>query len=472
MAESWLQSIGRALRSPAFKLVLIGILVLLLGIPLALVWTLVAEREGRSFEVRNEVARTWGAQQSLGGPFLIVPYVARVTSLVGDKQTDHNEDRLAVFLPERLDVQTRTTSQVLHRSIYEVPVYSSEMTVSGHFGAPDMSKVASDAVAVRWGETILALGITDVSGLKQASVVKLGATDELAFEPSIGIAASSMSGIHARLSDAKHAGAGAVAASGSGAATSSAPAPFDFSFSLALSGSSSVSFTPVARETEVSVASDWPSPSFNGAFLPVERKIDAHGFTASWHVPHLARSVPQEWSMTAPELSLGRLDSYQFGANLYVPVDFYDLVSRAIKYGLLFPAVSFMAVLIMEVLTRRRLHPVQYAFAGVALVLFFVLLLSFSEHIGFAPAYLLSALATSGMLAAYVWRAMESVAKGLVMLAVLLILYGLLYLILRLEDYALLAGSVAGFALLTAAMFLTLGVDWSDSGRLAEQDSK
>jgi len=175
----------------------------------------------------------------------------------------------------------------------------------------------------------------------------------------------------------------------------------------------------------------------------------------------LARSVPQAWSSKEADFNLGQLSGYSFGADLFVPVDFYDLVSRALKYGLMFPAATFMAVFIMEMLAARRFHPVQYVFTGAALVLFFVLLLSLAEHLGFVTAYILAALATGLLVAGYIWRAMHSAAKGGIALAVLLILYGLLYFILRLEDYALLAGALAGFAMLAAAMFLTLGVDWS-----------
>ena len=456
MLEGPMQSIGRFFGSPAFKLALIAVLVLMLAIPLFSVWALVAERENRSHEVGNEVARSWGGPQAVVGPFLIVPYTTTVRVEAGGKQVEQTQDRVAVFMPDTLDIKAKTASQLLHRSIYQVPVYSGELALAGRFEAPDMGKVTADAIVVHWSEVTLALGLTDVSGLKQASALKIDGRGDLGFEPSVGVAASSMNGIHARIADAKAA---------------SAPTPaLDFAFTLAFSGSYSLTFAPVARETAVSLASDWSSPSFSGAFLPVERKIGKDGFTAAWKVPHLARSVPQAWSMAEQDFSLARLDGYVFGADLYVPVDFYDLVSRALKYGLMFPAVSFMAVFILELLTRQRLHPVQYVFTGAALVLFFVLLLSLAEHTGFAAAYVLAALATSLLVAAYVARAMASATKGGIMLGLLLLLYVLVYLILRLEDYALLAGALAGFVLLAAAMFLTLGVDWSGTGKPATGD--
>ena len=225
----------------------------------------------------------------------------------------------------------------------------------------------------------------------------------------------------------------------------------------------SLEVAPVARETRMSMTSDWPHPSFSGAFLPTERSISKGGFTASWRVPHLARSVPQAWSLASA--GIDRFRPYQFGVQLYKPVDFYDLVARAAKYAVLFLALAFMAVFVIELVSGRRVHPVQYLFVGLAMIFFYVLLLSLAEQLGFALAYLLASAASGGMLSVYVGRVLESRRHGIVMLAAFGLLYGLLYLILRLEDYALLAGAILGFAALTAVMFATLRVDWS--GRTA-----
>jgi inner membrane protein len=213
------------------------------------------------------------------------------------------------------------------------------------------------------------------------------------------------------------------------------------------------------------MTSDWPHPSFSGAFLPVDRSVRVDGFAASWRVPHLARSVPQAWSLATANLD--RLRPYQFGVQLIQPVDFYGLVTRAAKYGVLFLSLAFMAVFVLELLSGRRVHAVQYLFAGLAMVFFYVLLLSFAEQIGFAPAYAVAAAASGGMLSLYFGKILASRSRGAIMFAVLLTLYGLLYLILNLEDYALLAGAILGFVALTTIMFATLRVDWS-GGRSAQ----
>jgi inner membrane protein len=233
---------------------------------------------------------------------------------------------------------------------------------------------------------------------------------------------------------------------------------FDFPTDLVFIGSGDLSFAPVARDTRVAMASDWPSPSFSGAFLPAERSVTNAGFTASWRVPHLARSVPQAWTIN--DQGIERLQPFLFGVSYYQPVDFYDLVNRSVKYGVLFLAAAFMAVFLLEVLSAQRVHWVQYLFTGLALTFFYVLLLSLAEHIGFGWSYLMASAATGGMLAAYVARALGTTRAGTVIAGVFALLYGLLYLILQLEDYALLAGALLGFAGLTVIMFATLRVDW------------
>lgn len=447
----------RLLRSPAFKFTLICFLILMLLIPMLLVSELVHEREGRSRGVRAEIARIWGRPQQISGPFLIVPYAVRGWVMEKDKRVETTFERRAVFLPEALGVKGTTKSKVLHRGIYEANVYEAALAVSGRFTSPDMNEMGPDVVSVRWRDAVISFMVADVSGLKQAAVVRFEGGEQVALAPSIGVPTLNQSGIHARLS-----GAGAAVLP----APDKVPNAFSFSVDLTFSGSTTLEFAPAARETVVSLESDWAHPSFWGTFLPVERKITDTGFTATWRVPHLARSVPQSWSLS--DHGLERFNQSMFGVNYYLPVDFYAVVSRATKYGVLFLGLAFMAVFVLELLSRRSVHPVQYLFTGIALTFFYVLLLSLSEHIGFGWAYLAASLATGTMLSAYVATSLESWRLGGIMGCVFALLYGLLYLILRLEDYALLAGALMGFAMLTATMFATLRVDWSGSAPKAE----
>jgi inner membrane protein len=270
------------------------------------------------------------------------------------------------------------------------------------------------------------------------------------FEPSSGLANNSASGLNVRLFPVD-------------TATDQPPAAFTFESDLIFNGSSSLTFAPIGRETRIALTADWPHPSFTGAFLPETRDIRSDGFAASWRIPHLARNVPQAWRVGPTETANVhmRLWPSLSGVNYYVPIDYYDLVNRAAKYGLMFLAVAFFGVFVLELTSGKRVHAVQYVFVGMGMILFYVLLLSFAEHIGFASAYLAASIATGGMLSLYVGMALRSAARGFIMLSVFLILFGLLYLILRLEDYALLAGAVAGFVMLTITMFATLRVNWS-----------
>lgn len=450
------EALARALKSPAFKFALVAFLILLLLIPLFIVRELISEREQRARSVRYEVGRIWGPDQSIVGPVLIVPYTIRYETVQGEKRVEQIQERRAIFTPDTLDVNGRTETKTLQRSIFEVPVYNAKLKLNGRFGTPNIADVAANVVEVRWRDAVFALALSGVAGLKEAAVLKIDGAGAIPFAPSLGMPMGSMTGIHAKLTE----GASSVITD-----TGQPPRAFTFSVDLAFNGSVSMQFAPVARETSIRLASDWPHPSFEGAFLPDERTIDDKGFRASWKIPHLARSVPEAWS--SQEAGIERLSPYTFGVQMIAPVDFYSLVDRASKYGILFLTLAFMAVFTMELTSGRRVHAVQYLFTGIALVFFYVLLLSLAEHIGFALAYTLASAATGIMLATYIGAALASLRKGLVMLAIFVATYALLYFILQLEDYALLAGALLGFVALTLVMFTTLKVDWSGDGARA-----
>jgi inner membrane protein len=455
MASSLTDAISRFTRSPGFKFFLVALLILLLTIPLALVWFVVSEREGRSHAVKQELAQLFGGEQRIIGPLLIVPYSVRLARLQNDKTIEETEERYAIFLPDSFNAEGDARSEKRRRSIYDFTLYTARLKLSGRFPAPDIRLVDPDAANIRWRDAFLSLALGDVTGLKQATPVRLDGGRTIAFEPSVGLPNNTMPGLNARLYPAD-------------SAIDQPPAAFDFETELTFNGSSALTIAPLGRETAIKLTSDWPHPSFTGAFLPDEREINAEGFTASWRIPHLARSVPQSWRIAAglaPSVH-NTLWATLSGVNFYIPIDYYDLVNRAAKYGLMFLAVAFFGVLVLELTSRRRVHAVQYVFVGLAMILFYILLLSLSEHIGFTLAYLAASAATGGMLSLYVGKSLQSAAKGGIMLTIFLILYGLLYLILRLEDYALLAGAIAGFVMLTVTMFATLRVNWS--GETAE----
>ncbi len=463
---------SRLLRAPGFRLIVIGVLVLLLMIPLFMVWALVAERESRARDVQAEIAQGWGGPQNFSGPYLVVPFRQRVESVRDGRRETRLVDRFAVFLPKTLTIDGEIHSKELRRSIYRTTVYEAQLAVSGRFAPPDVLALVPDVAEVRWEGAVLVLLLSNVSGLKEGVTLRLGDGAAIAFAPSPGLPGRPGSGIHARIGERARNG-------------------FPYAFDLRFTGSASLEMAPAGRQTEAALRGDWPHPGFYGAFLPEVRKVGPKGFSARWRVPHLARSVPQAWVMHAgpppamaempvaslsPEArmklaaamaqaatnidDLARFGNSLFGVRLHVPVDHYRLVERALKYGLMFLATVFGAVFIMELKAGARVHAVQYLLVGLMLVLFYVLLLSLAEHVGFLPAYVIAAAATGGVLSLYLARALDSRRMGLAALLLFAALFALLYMILRMEDHALLAGAVVAFLGLTAAMFLTLKVNW------------
>jgi len=437
------------LRSPSLKLFLIAFLIVLLMVPLFLAGALIDERSNRAQEVRSEIGHQWGPKQTLIGPFVAVPYVVQVVGWDNGKRVEQQRERFAIFTPEVLDVSGQADTKILHRSIYDVPVYAARLKLSGRFGAAHIAEVDSETVqSVRWNDAKFVLSLSEVAGLKSVAKLRIDDKTDIAFAPSTGLAGRSAlnTGIHARLGEAP-------------AIQYGPDKEFGFEVNLDFNGSVALNVAPVAKETRVSLKSNWRSPSFQGAFLPSEREIGPDGFDASWKVPQLARNVPDSWSLS--EAGLDRLEPYVFGVGFLDPVDFYTLVNRAIKYGLMFLATAFMAVFCLEVISGRRVHAVQYLFTGLGLIFFYVLLLSLAEHIGFDTAYLLASSAMALMVATYVGAVLQSLRRGIVMVVILGLLFALLYFILRLEDYALLVGALLGFVALAITMFTTLRVDWS-----------
>lgn len=467
--KSLIDAIYWLTRTPTFKFFLIGFLILLLLIPLFIAQGLVDERQNRSRQVQNEIGQLWGKPQRITGPFLVIPFSATKKVKRNGKTVEETYQDHAIFLPEVLNIDGNATTEKRQRSIFEVTVYSGKLALKGRFASPSFANLSVQPKQIHWRKAILTLAISDVSGLKRTVDAKIGAAN-YEFRPSIGLPRDQMHGIHVPLNK--------VAELFSTGAPNQTPGvdinptqlnAFEFAFALDLAGSRSISFAPVARTTSVKFSSPWPHPSFDGGFLPETRNISDTGFDATWNIPDLARSVPNAWVLS--QAHLNRFSPYDFGVKFYIPLDFYDLIERATKYGLLFLAIAFAGVFVMELVGGTRVHAVQYLFVGLAMTFFYVLLLSFAEHIGFAKAYALAAFATGGMLALYVGMAVGSFLKGAAMLVLFTVLYGLLYLILQLEDYALLAGAIFGFVMLTAVMFLTLRVDWSGAENTSpEQD--
>lgn len=446
---SFTNTISRLLNSPAFKFVLVIILILALTIPLLFAYLLVAERQSYARQARAEVGQMWGREQTIRGPYIVVPLTYEKEFRNRDVVERRKIREFAVFLPEELNIRSDVEGEVRRRGIFNVPVYRSVTRFAGRFEKPVLRSFQQPDLTLEWAEAALVVTLNDVRGIKKTAELILdnGAGREK-FRAGVGVASNGrVPGIHVPLT-------GEQAQSG-----------FAFAFDLSLNGSSHIRYIPGGGETSVAIKSDWPHPSFAGAYLPENRKISDAGFAADWKVPRLARGIGQSIRL---KQFRHLMTSKSFGVDFYQPVRFYSLAERALKYAMGFIGIIFLAVFIMEIQSRKRVHWIQYLFVGLALVIFYLVLIGTAEHIGFDLGYLFAALATSILVGTYFAAVVRSHRRRLYLGSVIAVIYGLLYLLLRVEDYAMLIGSISAFALLAVVMFATRDVDWS-RGSISEQ---
>jgi inner membrane protein len=431
---------GRLQSSQFLRVLLLGFLVLLLLIPKAKISDVIDERASRRDEAVGEVTSKWGGEQKLTGPILVVPYTHRwsETSPKG-VVIPHEEQRRAYFLPERLDVKGRVEGEERARGIFSVPVYALELEVAGSFARPDFAALGVHDEDADWSHASLSVGISDVRAIQATPSLRwLG--EERAFLPGAEAEPLANHGIHVAVPVAPR------------------DESLDFSFPLRLHGSDGIWFSPFARETQVAIASKWPSPSFQGAWLPTKREVTDSGFSASWSIPYLGRNYAQAWREDATPTAA--IEASRFGVRLVSPVDAQRMAQRSVKYAGLFLLLTFSAIWIVEVLAGLRVHPIQYLLIGGALVLFFLLELSLAEHLPFAVAYALASLSVLGAVGGYALAVLGSRRRALSIAGVVGALYGYLYTLLMAEDDALLVGSLGLFATLVAFMWLTRKIDW------------
>jgi inner membrane protein len=354
-------------------------------------------------------------------------------------------------LPEALRVDGTVDPETRRRGIFEVVLYRVTLHVSGRLAMPDFSEWRVPAEDVLWDDAALSLGIPDLRGVEKEPALRWD-REQLMFQPGVGEVDLYASGMHAAIRNLRDAALGT----------------HEFAFDLALAGSEELSFVPSGKETEVKLSSSWPDPSFSGAFLPTERAVDARGVRAVWKVSYFGRPYPQRWRRgdTVASSLAQQTTASAFGLRLLDPVDFYRMSDRAVKYATLFVVLTFLGFGLFEILDRRRIHPVPYLLVGLALCLFYLILLSVSEELGFGAAYAIGTLATLVVIAGYATKVLGGKRRGAAMAGLLAGLYGYLYVLLQLQDYALLLGTVGLFGILASVMYLTRNLDWyaSDLG--------
>ncbi|KVR69616.1 hypothetical protein WM06_19535 [Burkholderia cepacia] len=439
-----------------FKFVITALLALLILIPLQMVQSIVHERSAYRMDALQSIWSSYAGPQTVSGPVLVVPYteVTRVrdeTAAGGATKTSLRSEtkRLLVF-PKTLNVDGTLTTSVRYRGIHKALVYELTSRLTGTLALPDLKKLpqADGHVSFKVDSAYVAIGIGDIRGLTAQPDVRIGGAR---FDVEQGTRLDSLrQGVHANVDLAALAEAGAGAGAG---------AVVPFSIDLPLRGAESVAFAPVGDQNDFSLKSTWPHPSFDGAFLPNNRTVDARGFTGNWRVTSFNTKAREQIATGNGE---GAIETAS--VSMIEPVNVYLQAERATKYGALFVMLTFASFFMYELVKRLRIHPIQYALVGLSLALFFLLLLSLSEHIAFAYAYLAASGACIGLLGFYLSFVLHSVKRGAVFSALLAVLYAALYGLLLSEDNALMLGSLLLFAILAGIMTLTRRVDWYSLG--------
>lgn len=445
------------------KAVFIGIIILLLQIPSYYVQNLVQEREQRQHTAIDEVSSKWAGQQMLSGPVLVLPY----WKMEGDSAKRVRSKHFAYFLPEILNIDAALKHQVRHRGIFKVILYTGNVQLNGSFSKPNLQKLNVSPADVLWNEASIKLPVTDNKGLNDEIVLSVANTPvalapQTSPDPAMQNALQTDDDIRVTPESQS----------------------FSFEVSFRINGSQQMMFQPLGKATTVTMKSDWKHPSFVGDALPQSSSVSDSGFTAMWKSASHNRNFPQQWvdgayrigeptdmrhtpdyvvpmTTAVGDPSMGtNISSNAFGARLFVPINNYQQTSRSIKYATLIILLTFAAFFLMENRNGSSIHPIHYGLVGVALLVFYTLLLSISEYISFNLSYLIASVCTIGLIGWFVKGLMQSKASSILITLILVVLYTYIFTLLQLQDYALLLGSIGLFVTVAIIMYYSRSLKW------------
>ena len=431
--------------SASFRIVIIALLVILMLIPLMMVSNIVSERGARQQAIVSDIASTWGQYQVLKGPILMIPYVDHLINM--DTVTDKNgetktitqdifNDKTAIILPTQLNIKVNLREEPRHRGIYKTQVYSADINLSGQFDYAALISEKNQRRRYQWDKVRVLIGLSDTQAITQSAHL-IWNDNTIALTPGTRLSSLMKTGFSAPLRSVN---------------LDELNSSHQFKLQLNIKGNQGFKFIPLGETTQAHITSTWPHPSFQGNILPNEYDLAEEGFSAKWSIPHLARSYPQQWIMPDENYSLNELSA---GVNLFEPVSLYSKTSRAVKYGIMFIVMTFLSLFIFEIVSQTRLHILQYMVIGVALSVFYLLLLSLAEHIRFFYAYLAASSATVLIISLYALAFLKAKWHSLMIFSLLSSLYAVLYLLLQMEDYALLFGSALLLLVTTIVMYVT-----------------
>lgn len=418
-----------------FKVFIIGAIAIALLVPKFMILDLIGQRQHTAEKSSKEVMQKWSLAQTVRGPVLSIPYIERHFDKEGQEIAENI--RACYLLPETLNISGEIFPEKRKRSIYETVVYESSVNATGHFDISGINALNISPDDLLWEQAKIQVAISDLRGIND----KISFTwndSTYAFTPGMENKLVGTNGISLPFPH-----------------LSPENFPGDFQFNLYLKGSESLSFAPLGEVTEVQIQSDWNDPGFEGNFLPAEHDIKKDGFTARWKILNFNRNFPQQWKNDEY-----RVTEADFGVKLVTLADHYQKSSRAAKYAILVILFVFLSFFLNEVITKQRVHPFQYILIGFAVLVFYLLLLSISEQLGFNLAYLISATAVILMILAYSRTFLKKWTHVIVQTLILTFSFGFIFVLMQLETYALLVGSIGLFFALALTMFVTRKINW------------
>jgi len=421
-----------------FKGFLVGIMIIIMMIPSAIVNNLVTERAQRQQEVIQEISSKWSGPQTLTSPFLFIPY-STINSLADGTQLVST--KYLYILPHELAIQGQLLPEHRKRSLYEVNLYRSHLQIRGKVTEPDIKGLNIAPENIHWDQARILMGVDDTRGL-ESSVLLQWNNQEIALTAGVPKNVLCRSGLQAPVDF-------------------QSSTALNFSLEIALRGSEQLYFSPIGKTSTVFIQSPWKDPAFDGAYLPQASTINDEGFTAQWKVLEEARTYPQIFTDIEAEVAAS-----SFGVKLLQPTDSYTKTDRTVKYALLFIALTFTVFFLMELLQKRSIHPLQYILVGIALVIFYTLLLSISEYVGFNMAYFISAAATILLITLYVGSIFKKNKLAWGFGLGLTALYAYIFFLIQLQDYALLFGSIGLFVIIALIMYSSRKIDGYAKGKM------
>ncbi|WP_316823400.1 cell envelope integrity protein CreD [Pedobacter gandavensis] len=429
------------------KLFLIAILTLMLLIPSTWIQYLIEERQGRQEEAINEISAKWSGPQLIESPVLQLPYKTWIKASDAAGKSIMKDSLATIYiLPESLDIQSQVKPEILHRGIFDAVVYHAKIKLTGKFSALESKKSGINPDLILWDKAKIVAGISDFKGLKSSPIIKIeGASynaepdfaPENLFVNNLGLLIDLQAGKNTAI---------------------------QFNYEMELRGTEALNFLHLGKNSIIKVNGDWNNPSFTGAFLPESRKVTEKQFSSTWKMSNFNRSFPQQWISGQSVLTPQNKENSTFGVKFLLPVDQYQKTMRSAKYAILIILLSFISLFFIELLNKVKVNLLQYVLIGAAMIIYYTLLLSFSEQIGFDMAYFIASVATVLLVSTFIGAFLRNKKTAMAFALILSIFYGFIYVIIQLQDLALLFGSIGLFITVAALMYFSVKINWNKSG--------